>query len=84
MNERMIVSKNCTFIDEKGRLVQKDLIIKGREVYGVPGNAEDSSQYFLDRMRRSRDELKQRSKSRDKNKLSKKGSRDGSESGSCN
>lgn len=37
INERMIVSKNCTFIDERGRLVQKDLIIKGRDVYGAPG-----------------------------------------------
>jgi len=37
LRQRAIVSKNCTFIDERGRLVQKDLIIKGAEVYGVPG-----------------------------------------------
>lgn len=30
INSRLIVSKNCTFIDEKGRLVQKDLVIKGQ------------------------------------------------------
>lgn len=52
----MIVSKNCTFIDERGRLVQKDLIIKGKEVYGAPGsNNDDSSQYFLERMKRSKE-----------------------------
>lgn len=33
-NQQPIISKNCTFIDERGRLVQKDLIIKGKDVYG--------------------------------------------------
>lgn len=47
------MSKNCTFIDERGRLVQKDLVIKGRDVYGAPGY-ECSDQSVLDRMRRSR------------------------------
>ena len=47
------MSKNCTFIDERGRLVQKDLVIKGRDVYGAPGY-ECSDQTVLDRMRRSR------------------------------
>jgi hypothetical protein len=36
INQRVVVSKNCTFIDEKGRLVSKDLVIKGRDVYGIP------------------------------------------------
>ena len=82
-NERTIVSRNCTFIDERGRLVQKDLVIKGSDVYGVPSQMQDSNQYFLERMRRSKDDRKKRSRSRDKNKLSRANSRD-SESGSCN
>lgn len=42
MPQRPIVSKNCTFIDDKGRLVQKDLVIKGSDIYGQP-RLEDSS-----------------------------------------
>lgn len=36
VNERVIVSKNCTYIDERGRLVTQDLVIKGKEVFGIP------------------------------------------------
>lgn len=42
--ERTIVSKNCTFIDERGRLVQQDLIIKGGEVYGRSHLADSNVQ----------------------------------------
>ena len=35
LNERVIVSKNCTYIDERGRLVTQDLVIKGKDIYGI-------------------------------------------------
>lgn len=79
VNQRTIVSKNCTFIDEKGRLVQRDLVIKGSQVYGAP-NYDYSDQSVMDRMNRSREERRKRSSSRDKNKLSRKLSREGSDS----
>ena len=50
---RTIVSKNCTFIDEKGRLVQRDLVIKGSQVYGAP-QYDYSDQSIMERMNRSR------------------------------
>lgn len=74
-NQRTIVSKNCTFIDERGRLVQKDLVIKGQQVYGAPGY-DTSDQSVMNRMRRSREEKKKRSTSREKSKLSRKLSRE--------
>lgn len=52
-NQRTIVSKNCTFIDERGRLVQKDLVIKGAQVYGAP-SYDYSDQSVISRMNRSR------------------------------
>lgn len=52
---------------------------RGKEVYGGPRIVnEDPNQYVLDRMKRSRDERRKRSKSRERNKLSRKLSRDGS------
>jgi len=57
------VSKNCTFIDENGRLVQKDLVIKGNNVYGV-SKMEDSNAYALERMKRAKESHRRRSKSR--------------------
>ena len=51
--QRPIVSKNCTFIDEKGRLVQKDLVIKGADIYGQP-RLEDSSVQAMQRMKRAK------------------------------
>ena len=79
INPRTIVSKNCTFIDERGRLVQKDLVIKGQQAYGAPGY-DTSDQSIMDRMRRSREDRRKRSTSREKNKLSRKVSREESES----
>jgi hypothetical protein len=53
VNQRSIVSKNCTFIDEKGRLVQKDLVIKGKDVYGQ-SRIEDSTAQAFERMKRTK------------------------------
>lgn len=47
LNERVIVSKNCTFIDEKGKLVTQDLVIKGKETYGVPNSQKNIDQVVL-------------------------------------
>lgn len=47
LNERVIVSKNCTFIDEKGKLVTQDLVIKGKEIYGVPNSQKNIDQVVL-------------------------------------
>lgn len=64
MNQRVIVSKNCMFIDERGRLVKKDLVIRGKEIYGRPSAMEDSNVQVMERMRRSREQRNSRSKSR--------------------
>ena len=74
IDDRAIVSKNCTFIDQRGRLVQKDLVIKGKDVYGVP-TRNDSEQVVLERMKKARESRRKRSNSREKNKLSRKLSR---------
>jgi hypothetical protein len=63
-NQRPIVSKNCTFIDERGRLVQQDLIIKGRDVYGQ-SRIDDSTTQALERMRRMKESHRSRSRSRE-------------------
>jgi hypothetical protein len=63
-SQRAIVSRNCTFIDEKGRLVHQDLVIRGGDVYGVSRN-EDSTAQALERMRRTKESRRSRSRSRD-------------------
>ena len=55
-------------------MVQKDLVIKGAQVYGAP-SYDYSDQSVISRMNRSREERRKRSSSRDKNKLSRKLSR---------
>jgi len=47
INDRVIVTKNCTFIDEKGKLVTQDLVIKGKEVYGIPQSQKNIDQVVL-------------------------------------
>lgn len=47
INDRVIVSKNCTYIDERGRLVTQDLVIKGKEVYGVPSSNKNIDQSVI-------------------------------------
>lgn len=81
--ERIIVTKDCTFIDERGRLVKQDLIIKGNQVYGKPTLQNTESEVF-ERMRRSREGRRSRSKSRESRKVQKRNSKDHfeSESGS--
>ena len=63
-NQRAIVSKNCTFIDERGRLVQQDLIIKGKDVYGQ-NRIDDSTTQAFERMRRTKESHRSRSRSRE-------------------
>ena len=36
LEERVIVCKDTFFIDNKGKLVQKDLVIKGNKTYSKP------------------------------------------------
>ena len=74
-NQRVVVSKNCMFIDERGRLVQKDLVIKGKEVYGRPSALDNSTNDVTDRMRRSREQRRSRSRERENNsRISRQGS----------
>jgi hypothetical protein len=47
LNDRVIVSKNCTYIDERGRLVTQDLVIKGKDVYGIPSATKNIEQTVM-------------------------------------
>jgi hypothetical protein len=75
MQQRTIVSKDTYFIDERGRLVKQDLVIQGNRVYGR-GKDQSAEQIAMERMRRSREHHRSRSKSRDgsRSRISKKNS----------
>jgi hypothetical protein len=57
-----MVIKDCCFIDERGRLVEKgNLIVNGNKVSGS-SDVEFSSKRLLDRLMSSRQERKSRSR----------------------
>jgi hypothetical protein len=57
------VIKDCCYIDERGRLVEKgNLIVSGNKVTASGGNVEFSSRKFFERLMNSRQERKSRSR----------------------
>ena len=63
IDERVIVSKNTFFINEQGKLVHQDLVIKGDKYYGKPAKDFDESIVY-NRLKRSREKRKSRSRER--------------------
>lgn len=71
INSKTFISKDVSFIDEKGRLVRKDLIIKGNKVSSGVESKFDEQKVF-NRMRNSREKRRSKSRERsiDKSRLS--------------
>ena len=55
------MSKNTFFIDNRGQLVQRDLVIKGNKTYSKPTKEFDESIAY-NRLRKSREKRKSRSR----------------------
>ena len=60
---RTIVSKDVCFIDEKGRLVRKDIIIRGNRMESGGDSTFDENK-VLNRMRQSREKRREKSRER--------------------